>query len=83
MDQQKWFDGKGQEGQKFEGGDDGCEGLLDLLWQERASAQTLGEGFRVDAESRSDSNSGDDAGVDVSVDARSAEAEEPSYLGNR
>jgi hypothetical protein len=58
-------------------------GLPDLLWQERVPAQALGERFGVDAEGRSDSDGGDDAGVDISVDARSAEAEEPSYLGNR
>src|SRR6266481_6340045 len=58
-------------------------GSLPLLWQERAPAKTLGERFGVDAESRSDPDSGDDAGVDVSVDARPAEAEELSYLGNR
>jgi hypothetical protein len=43
----------------------------------------MGERFGVDAERRSDSDGGDDAGVDVSVDTRPAEAEEPSYLGNR
>jgi len=54
-----------------------------LLWQERAPAKKLGERFWVDAERRSDSDGGDDASVDVSVDARAAEAEEPSDLGNR
>jgi len=58
-------------------------GSLTLLGQDRAPAKTLGERFGVDAESRSDPDSGDDAGVDVSVDARPTEAEEPSYLGNR
>ena len=49
-------------------------GSLRLLGQERAPAKTLGERFGVDAESRSDPDGGDDAGVDVSVDARPAEA---------
>ncbi len=58
-------------------------GSLPLLGQKRPPAKILGERFGVDAESRSDPDGGDDAGVDVSVDARPAEAEEPSYLGNR
>ena len=58
-------------------------GSLSLFWQKRAPAKALSERFGVDAERRSDPDGGDDAGVDVSVDARPAEAEEPSYLGNR
>ena len=41
------------------------------------------ERFGVNAERRADSDSGDDAGVDIAVDTCSAEAEQPSNLGNR
>jgi hypothetical protein len=48
-----------------------------------APAQTLGERFGVDTQSRSDPDGRDDASVDVSIDARPAETEKPSYFGDR
>jgi hypothetical protein len=56
---------------------------LFLIWYKRAPAQALGECFGVDPKSRSYPDGGNDASVDVSVDARPAEAENPSDLANR
>jgi hypothetical protein len=46
-------------------------------------AKTLCECLGINPDSRSDPDGGDDAGVNISIDARSAEAEKPSHLGNR
>lgn len=46
-------------------------------------AKTLCECLGVNPENRSDLDGGNDAGVNISIDARSAEAEKPSHLGNR
>jgi len=54
-----------------------------LLGQERAPTKTLGECLGIDAKSRSDPNGGNDAGVDISVDAGSAETEESSDFCHR
>ena len=42
-------------------------GIALLFRQERALAKTLGECFGVNTESRSDPNSGDNAGVNVAI----------------
>ena|SRR6266849_3430357 len=57
-------------------------GVTILLWQERTPAKTLGERFWVNAESRSDPDCGNNAGINIPVDTRSAEAEKQSYLRN-
>ena len=45
-------------------------------------AKTLCECLGVNPESRSDPDGGNNAGVNISIDARSTEAEKPSHLGN-
>src|SRR5260370_16534662 len=58
-------------------------GITILLGKERVPAKTLCECPGVDPESRSDPDGEDDAGVNISIHACSAEAEKPSHLGNR
>ena len=58
-------------------------GIALLFRQERALAKTMGERFGVNADSRSDPNSGDNAGVNVAIDACAAKAEQPSDFSHR
>jgi len=57
--------------------------ITGYVGNESAPAKTQCESFGVDAESCSDPDGGDDARVDISIDARSAEAQKPSHLGHR
>jgi hypothetical protein len=57
-------------------------GITILLGKERVPAKALCECLGVNPESRSDPDGGDDAGVNISIDACSAEAEKLSHLGN-
>ena len=59
------------------------QALRGYFGNEGALTKTLCESLGVDAESGSDPNSGDDAGVDISIDGCSAKAQKPSHLGNR
>ena len=58
-------------------------GIALLFRQERALAKTLGECFGVNTESRSDPNSGDNAGVNVAIDTCAAKAEQRSDFSHR
>jgi hypothetical protein len=58
-------------------------GITILFRQGRAPAKTLGERFGVNAESRPDPNGGDNASVNISIHACSAETEESSDFCHR
>jgi hypothetical protein len=58
-------------------------GIAIIFRQERALAKTLGGRFGVNAESRSDPNSGDNASVDVAIDTCAAKAEQRSDFPHR
>jgi hypothetical protein len=58
-------------------------GITVLFRQERVPAKTLGERFGVNAKSRSDPNGGNNASVNISIHACSAETEEPSDFCHR
>ena len=82
-DQLEWLDGRWKGRNLKPRASLMLQGMTILLGKERVPAKTLCECPGVDPKSCSDPDGGDDAGVNISIDARSAEAEKPSHLGNR